>query len=81
MGRCCEGPPDDLVSLSVDGKTVALAHLGRIVEEVWGMELKDDAEIMDQLMRLTKVYNYVPSTAEEHYRRAILSFYKEVKRI
>ncbi len=78
MGRFCKGPPEDMVRLLVGGKSIAMAHMGRIVEKVQIIRLQDEIKLSYELMRLAKAFNYLPSTAEGQYRQAILEYYKEV---
>lgn len=47
-----------------------------IQAKVKHMGCERDEEIADELLRLTKIYNYVPSSAEEEYKEALVREYK-----
>jgi hypothetical protein len=51
---------------------VGIMEFRRIVDEVRAMGPMDEEETRAQLMRRTKIYNYVPPAAEEAYADAML---------
>ena len=58
--------------VDVGGVVVGIAMLDRIIEEVTEMNLAGEKEIGDELVKRVKIYNYIPSRAEEKYRTALV---------
>jgi hypothetical protein len=66
--------------VDVGGITVGLAMLDDIIDEVQGLSLASKDAIVNELIKRVKVYNYIPPSAEENYRKALLREYeKKVK--
>ncbi|MDI6718235.1 MAG: hypothetical protein QMD46_01300 [Methanomicrobiales archaeon] len=63
--------------LSVDGKTVGIAWLEPIIEEVAALDLGGDEQIVAELVKRVKIYNYIPRSAEHAYAAAIYEEYKK----
>lgn len=66
--------------VDVGGITVGLAMLDDIIDEVKGLQLTSRDAVIDELIRRIKIYNYVPSSAEDTYKKALYREYeKKVK--
>lgn len=63
--------------VDVGGITVGLAMLDDIIDEVQGLSLASKDAIVNELIRRVKVYNYIPPSAEENYRKALLREYEK----
>jgi len=53
--------------------------LDHIFPEVREIELPDEKEIGRELLKRVKIYNYIPASAEEKYRIALLEEYLKYK--
>jgi hypothetical protein len=73
---CC-GSGDEVTVVELDGKgaRVALSGLMRTFEQLYTRGLKPSDPIGDELLAMIKVLNYVPRSAEEMYRAALLREY------
>ena len=60
----------------VGGVAVGIANFDKIMEEVRRRNI-DDERVADELLRLTKIYNYVPQSAEEEYKDALLRVWRK----
>jgi hypothetical protein len=75
----CGGIPPDKITIKrilVDGKETGINQLDWIVAEVRKLNLSGDTEITDELLKRTKVLNYVPTRMTEKYGEALLKEYK-----
>jgi hypothetical protein len=75
----CGGIPPDKIKIKrilVDGKATGIDQLDWIVDEVKKLNLSDDAAITDELLKRTKVLNYIPTRMTEKYGEALLKEYK-----
>lgn len=63
--------------VDVGGIVVGISMLDHILAEVRGMELPDEKEIGRELLQRVKIYNYIPASAEEKYRIALLQEYQK----
>ena len=75
----CGGIPPDRIKIKrilVDGKATGIDQLDWIVDEVRKLHLSDDTTITDELLKRTKVLNYVPTRMTEKYGDALLKEYK-----
>jgi hypothetical protein len=75
----CGGIPPDKIKIKrilVDGKATGIDQLDWIVDEVKKLNLSDDAAITDELLKRTKVLNYLPTRMTEKYGEALLKEYK-----
>ncbi|MDO9540375.1 MAG: hypothetical protein Q7J09_10300 [Methanocalculus sp.] len=61
--------------IDVGGIVVGLAMLDDAITEVAEMKLAKDEEITDELMKRIKIFNYIPQSAEQQYRSALLKEY------
>lgn len=73
---CC-GPSDEVTEVALDGKgtTVGLSGLVHTFGQLYTRGLKPSDPIGDELLTMIKVHNYVPRSAEETYRVALLREY------
>jgi len=65
--------------VDVGGIVVGISMLDQILPEVREMELPDEKEIGRELLKRVKIYNYIPASAEEKYRIALLEEYLKCK--
>ncbi len=77
---CCEVEALRRIrQINVGGIVVGISMLDHILSEVREMELPDEREIGRELLKRVKIYNYIPSSAEEKYRIALLEEYLKYK--
>lgn len=75
---CCPASAARMVKrVNISGFVVGIAQMDEIMNEVYGMNLDDTRKIREELLRLVKIYNYVPSGSEDEYADAILEEYKK----
>ena len=75
----CGGIPPDKINIKqilLDGKATGIDKLDWIIDEVRKLDLSDDTAITDELLKRTKVLNYVPTRMTEKYGEALLKEYK-----
>jgi hypothetical protein len=58
---------------------VGISMLDHILSEVRALHLSGEKEIGDALLKQVKIYNYVPASAEEKYRIALLREYRNFR--
>ncbi len=63
--------------VNVDGIIVGLAMLDAIFEEVASLGLSAEEPLKKELLRQTKIYNYIPRQAEDAYAEALLREYRK----
>ncbi len=74
---CCASSATRKVrQLKIGDDLIGISQLDEIIEEVSGMEFENDIEIGEALLRRARIRNYVPSTASQDYRDALLGEYK-----
>ncbi len=77
---CCEAEALRRIrQVDVGGIVVGISMLDHILAEVREMELPDEKEIGRELLKRVKIYNYIPASAEEKYRIALLEEYLKYK--
>jgi len=59
-----------------DGFQVGILNLENILKEVAALKLADDEAIKKELLQRVKIYNYVPSAADNDYSEALLKEYE-----
>jgi len=59
----------------LDGFQVGIANLESILKEVADLKLIDAGAIKKELLKRVKIYNYVPSSADYDYSRALFKEY------
>jgi len=72
---CSCGSDAKVTRVAIDSFTVGIAGLKLIFEQLYVMGRKPDAGICDELLAMVKTRNYVPSSAEEQYKTALLREY------
>ena len=76
----CGGIPPDKIKtrrILIDGKETGIDHLEFILEEVKKLHLTDESEIVAEIMKRVKVFNYVPTKKAEQYAEALLREYRQ----
>jgi hypothetical protein len=63
------------VAIDDRGFTVGIIGLKQIFEQLYTMGRKPEAGIRDELLAMVKTRNYVPPSAEERYKAALLREY------
>jgi ribosomal protein L13 len=77
---CCEAEALRRIrQVKVGDIVVGISMLDHILAEVREMELPDEKEIGRELLKRVKIYNYIPASAEEKYRMALLEEYLKCK--
>jgi len=77
---CCEAEALRRIrQVDVGGIVVGISMLDHILAEVREMELPDEKETGRELLKRLKIYNYIPASAEEKYRIALLQEYQKYK--
>jgi hypothetical protein len=78
---CCPASAARMVKkVIVGGSSVGIAQLDDILNEVYRMRLNDTSRVRKELLRLVKIYNYVPSSAEGEYADALIEEYRKLCR-
>jgi hypothetical protein len=72
---CATASAREIEQLLVGGRSIGLAQLDEIMDEVKELDLQSDNEIGDALLKKVKIFNYVPSSAAPDYLRALLEEY------
>ena len=69
-GACCPGKTITRL-IMVGGQQVGIAFLDQIIEKALASEGTTEEELRAILLRELKVFNYVPSSAEDEYLHGI----------
>ncbi len=75
----CGGIPPDRISIRqipINGIPTGIDKLDWIIEEVRKLDLSDDLTITEELLKRTKVLNYVPTKKAAAYGEALLREYR-----
>jgi len=74
---CCGGGDAEVTQVAIDdrGFTVGIVGLNPVFEQLYTMGRKSEAEVRDELLAMVKTRNYVPPSAEERYKTALLREY------
>jgi hypothetical protein len=75
QGTCSCGSGMPVTTLVVDGKAVEMVVLPLIFKKFAEAGCQPDAIVAQQLLDQAKIYNSIPTEAEECYRQAILLEY------
>ena len=78
--KVCGGiiPQDTKIgSIEVNGKPTGINQLDFILDEITALNLSSDSDIRNELVKRTKVLNYIPTKMTEKYAEALLRVYKE----
>jgi hypothetical protein len=66
--------------VNVGGVVVGLSMLDRVIADVEALGIASEPRLREELVKRTKVYNYIPKSAETMYGEALLAVYRnEVK--
>lgn len=76
MASCCGGS-DEVTQVDIrgDGMTVGITGLKAAFEQLHAMGRGPDDSIQDELLAMVEARNYVPRSAEEAYKAALLREY------
>ena len=69
-GACCPGKATTR-QIMVGGQQVGIAFLDQIIEKALASEGASEEELKAILLRELKIFNYVPSSAEDEYLHGI----------
>jgi hypothetical protein len=74
---CCSGGDDEVTQVAMDdrGFTVGIVGLKQVFEQLYTVGRKPEAGVRDELLAMVKTGNYVPPSAEERYKAALLREY------
>ena len=74
---CCGGSDAEVTQVAIDdrGFTIGIIGLKQVFEQLYTMERKPEAGVCDELLAMVKTHNYVPPSAEERYKAALLREY------
>lgn len=79
----CGGiPPEEIKirKILIDGKETGIDKLDFILEEVFRLNCPTDQEIVAEILRRVRVFNYVPTRVTEKYGEALLEEYRRFVR-
>ncbi|MBR1369440.1 hypothetical protein RJ53_08010 [Methanocalculus chunghsingensis] len=62
--------------IDIGGISVGLVLLDEIINKVLIMNLESDDRIAEELIKYTKIFNYIPPSAEETYCTALMREYR-----
>ena len=62
--------------IDIEGISVGLVMLDEIINKALMMNLESDDRIAEELIKQTKIFNYIPPSAEEAYRTALMREYR-----
>jgi len=72
---CVAAAAAQLRYLVVGGHRIAIARFDEILDEAAQAASGGDGAVRKELLRLVKIYNYVPPHAEQEYRDALFAEY------
>ncbi|MGQ9556291.1 MAG: hypothetical protein ACUVWR_19490 [Anaerolineae bacterium] len=73
---CCGGDSRvTQVDIYGNGLTVGIVGLQAAFEQLYALGLNPDDSVQDELLAMIKAQNYVPRSAEEAYKSALLREY------
>jgi hypothetical protein len=74
---CCGGGDAEVTQVAMDdrGFTVGIIGLKQVFEQLYTMGRKPEDRVCDELLAMIKTRNYVPPSAEERYKAALLREY------
>ncbi|NLX48348.1 MAG: NAC family transcription factor [Methanospirillum sp.] len=64
--------------IPIDGKETGIDRLDWILLDVANMNLSSEEEIVDEILKRVRRFNYVPSKRERAYREAFLREYRRI---
>lgn len=75
----CGGIPPDQIKIKkipIDGKETGIDRLDWILLDVYGLNLRNDEAITDELVKRVRQFNYIPTKKMAEYRGALLRQFK-----
>jgi hypothetical protein len=74
---CCDGRDAEVTQVAIDdtGFAVGIVGLKHVFEQLHAMGRKPEDGVRDELLAMVKTRNYVPPSAEERYKTALLREY------
>jgi len=76
---CAAAAAASLSYLVVGGHRIAIAQLDEIISKAGGKEPAGEQALRRELLRLVKISNYVPASAEKDYEDALFAEYSARK--
>ncbi len=78
MASCC-GSSDEVTQVDIrgNGMTIGITGLRAAFEQLYALGLGPDDSIQDELLAMIQAHNYVPRSAEEAYKAALLREYAD----
>ncbi len=70
IGPCCPGKTATK-RITIGGLQIGISFLDQIIEKAMASPAASEEELRAILLREVKIYNYVPSSAEDEYADAI----------
>ncbi len=74
---CCGGPGIPVTQVKIGGVPVGLVALKPIFEQLYEQGRGDGAGLDEEILKTVKLYNYIPASAEELYKAALLEEYRK----
>lgn len=74
LGACCPGR-SKVRMLTVGGQSVGLSQLDEVLRSAEGLESQTEEDVKRFLLKQLKIYNYIPSGAEQEYLDAVWKEY------
>ena len=62
--------------VDVGGIVVGLSMLDKVISDVEALGITSEPRLTEELMKRTKIYNYIPKSAEQVYGEALLGIYR-----
>ena len=78
----CGGIPPDQIKIKkipIEGKETGIDRLDWILRDVARMDLTDDGQITDELIKRVRQFNYIPTKKMAEYRAALLREYRMLR--
>jgi hypothetical protein len=74
---CCGGSDAEVTQVAIDDRdfTVGIVGLKQVFEQLYTMGRRPEADVCDELLAMVKTRNYIPPSAEERYKTALLREY------
>jgi len=75
----CGGIPPDQIKIKkipIDGKETGIDRLDWILRDVAALDLDDDENITDEIVKRVRQFNFIPSLKMAEYREALLREYR-----
>lgn len=63
--------------ITIGGKDIGIDKLDQIIAEVRALSLSDEQAILEEMLKRTRAFNYVPSNRSREYGEALLKAYKD----